>query len=325
MKIIAIDWAHNSENIAIYDGKIILEEIPKLVKNDIVLTENMPSKQVKEFIKNDVKVLRCASIETSKLREESNIEKNNENDAKIIWNLYQQKPKTFREFSGDMKLVSLYTAYKNMQQNKVAFQLCSWALDDEGLEEIQKQMIVLEKLMLKKANQEAQLHPIYQKFLEKIKGIGPSLSSGLIAYTGNISRFDNVSKLWKYFGYDVRNGEAPKKKKGQESNWHHKGRSLCYLIGDQFIKQRTPLYRKIYDEEKQRQLERHIEGKCIKCNKLKISHKPGHPDAMARRKTIKIFLQHYWIKYRELEGLPTNKPWIIEHGGHTNYIEPNSA
>jgi hypothetical protein len=42
---------------------------------------------------------------------------------------------------------------------------------------------------------------------------------------------------------------------------------------------------------------------------------------MAKRYTGKIFLEHLWLNWRQLEGLPITKPWIIEHGGHRDYIE----
>ena len=322
-KILSIDWAHEQDKIVIYDGKKVLSKLPEdLGKGDIVVTENMPHKMVLPLIKQNVNVLRCSTNKSAELREKLGLEKTDVNDAKIIYMLYQQQSECFREYKGDMKLVSLYSAYKNIQHNKVAFKNCSWALEDEDLDVIEEKMLEMEKIFLKRAEKEANKYDIYTKFLKDIKGLGPSLSAGLIAYTGDIERFANVSKLWKYFGYDVRNGEAPKKKRGEPSSWHHKARSLMFLVSDQFIKQRTPVYREIYDIEKERQLKRHQEGGCEKCNKQKTANKPGHPDAMARRKAIKIFLQHYWVSYRKLKGLPTNRPWILEHGGHTNYIAP---
>ena len=95
-----------------------------------------------------------------------------------------------------------------------------------------------------------------------------------------------------------------------------------FQIGDSFIKQRTPVYRDIYDTEKARQIEKHLNGECERCNKLGRKDKPGHPDAMARRKAVKIFLSHYWLEYRKLEGLPISKPWVIAHGGHVDLIKP---
>ena len=43
---------------------------------------------------------------------------------------------------------------------------------------------------------------------------------------------------------------------------------------------------------------------------------------MAIRKMVKIFLQHYWLKCREIKGLPTGKPYAIDKLDHTTFIEP---
>jgi hypothetical protein len=44
----------------------------------------------------------------------------------------------------------------------------------------------------------------------------------------------------------------------------------------------------------------------------------------ARRKMVKIFLSHLWVKYREAEGLPISKPYALEYlEGHTHYISPD--
>jgi len=31
------------------------------------------------------------------------------------------------------------------------------------------------------------------------------------------------------------------------------------------------------------------------------------------------------MKWRELERLPVEKPWIVEYGGHKHYISPDEA
>ena len=35
---------------------------------------------------------------------------------------------------------------------------------------------------------------------------------------------------------------------------------------------------------------------------------------------VKIFLQHYWIVSRMVEGLPTREPYVQEKLGHTTII-----
>jgi hypothetical protein len=96
-------------------------------------------------------------------------------------------------------------------------------------------------------------------------------------------------------------------------------KSICYLIADQFIKQQTPGYVDIYYAEKERQRRLHPEK--IKDNG-KWKFNDGHLHHRAMRKTIKIFLQHLWLKWREFEGLPISEPYVQAIMGHTNIIQP---
>jgi hypothetical protein len=98
-------------------------------------------------------------------------------------------------------------------------------------------------------------------------------------------------------------------------------KELLGILGDNFIKQRTPIYRKIYEEEKERQLERHKNGECERCTKLKLNKKPGHAHAMARRKAVKIFVSHLWQEWRKLEGLSVSEPYSIAILNHSQKIE----
>ena len=43
------------------------------------------------------------------------------------------------------------------------------------------------------------------------------------------------------------------------------------------------------------------------------------------RYIAKMFLEHYWVAARELTGQEVSKPWIIEHGNHTDYISWKDA
>jgi hypothetical protein len=54
-------------------------------------------------------------------------------------------------------------------------------------------------------------------------------------------------------------------------------------------------------------------------------HTRDHIHRMAKRYAGKIFIQHLWITWRKQKGLEVNKPWILEHGGHVDYIEPEEA
>jgi len=205
--------------------------------------------------------------------------------------------------------------------------------------------------------------PIFKKFFKKIKGIGPCLAGSLYAGIYDISRFITISKLWKYCGQDVQNGEAPRREKGKKITWNPFLRMTMHKISDSFIKQdpKKSQYRRLYDEFKfdyqtkfpqwnicwdckspMKTNETGIGMKCTKCGKDQAGEphptrktkkgKPiyrytkNHIHNMAKRKVAKIFLQHMFVKWWELDhGKTPSEPWILVHGGHVDYIECEEA
>lgn len=179
-------------------------------------------------------------------------------------------------------------------------------------------------------------HPIYWDFLKKIRGIGPVLSSNIIKSFGYCERFDMVSALWKYCGLHVVDGKAPKRAKGEKIDWNPKLRTMCWKIADSFIKGNSPVYRQIYDSEKEKQFSlRFPKGELRKRYNSRGKDGPykeddlqlskGHVDNRARRKMVKIFLQHYWVVSREMAGLDTRPPYPIDKLGHRSYISPEEV
>lgn len=154
----------------------------------------------------------------------------------------------------------------------------------------------------------------------------------LVPTLRGIGAFDTVSKYWAWWGLDVRDGHAPKRVKGENIDWNPKMRMLSWKIAKQFVMQ-GDRYRMVYDAEKLRlTAERIGEDGELYCPhleackaKLRKREKPackGHIDAMAKRKAVKLFLSHLYLKWRELEGLPVRPPYVIEKLGHTSYQEP---
>ena len=157
-------------------------------------------------------------------------------------------------------------------------------------------------------------------WLTSIRGLGEGgLAAQLLAQIDDIGKFDTVSKLWRFAGYAVIDGRREYNKSGEVSHYNRRLKSICWLISDQFVRQNTPLYRDIYDQEKARLRRLHPE-KIV--TNGKTQYNDGHIDNMARRKTVKIFLQHLWVIWRNLEGLPVSEPYVKAILGHTNIIEP---
>lgn len=200
-----------------------------------------------------------------------------------------------------------------------------------------------------------EVEPIYQQFLSKIRGISQVLSTNLVKEFGYCEKARYVSSLWKYVGMHVENGRAPQRKSGQKLDFSIRLRSIVWNVGDSFVKQRTPYYREIYDQEKERQKSRppervdindsnRIKGDLLaeKVGKFKkgtrvindnyskvkeaakeegkdsilIDLSPGHLSNRALRKMIKIFLAHYWQCAKELSGQEKPEPYVQEKMGH---------
>lgn len=156
--------------------------------------------------------------------------------------------------------------------------------------------------------------PIWNSFLKDIKGISGVLGANMIKEFGYCEKSPHISSLWKLCGYHVVDGKSVKRKKGVKLDFNLKLRTMCYKITDSFIKQRTPLYREIYDKEKDRQKQL-VENKAPNAPESLM-----HADLRARRKMIKIFLSHYWLHARKIKGLEISEPYAIAKLGHTHYI-----
>jgi len=167
----------------------------------------------------------------------------------------------------------------------------------------------------------------------------------------SIERFPNISKLHAYAGLHVVNGKAPKREKNVKSNWNSKFRTLSWKIGQSFMKQpeEKSFYRDLYSKEKVKlgfvktadgwDMPKEIREQWIakgvgQTNEIKkkleqgqeISNEKdavkGHLDARVRRKVVKLFLSHVWLKWRESEGLSVTDPYpMTKMGGeHTGLI-----
>ena len=178
---------------------------------------------------------------------------------------------------------------------------------------------------------------IYQEFLQHIKGISIVLSANLIKEFGYCEKYKYVSSLWKHCGFDVQDGVAPRREAGKRITYNPRLRTLGWQIADSLVKQRSPLYRELYDREKQRQLEKEYPKGYLaekynpKNNEKKLYNeddthiKQWHAHARAMRYIAKMFLEHYFVASKELTGQEVTKAWIIEHGGHKDYISWKNA
>lgn len=137
---------------------------------------------------------------------------------------------------------------------------------------------------------------------------------GLSQYALEYKDFPNISSWRSYMGYNIVDGKMPKRQTGVQMNWNPKGRVIGFMFGDQI----------------NRQPEGHLYADYMRSLKAAYHANPeykdytkGHIHNMARHRTFKLFLSHFWDVAKRLEGHEEPaKPWIIQFGGHTKYIPP---
>lgn len=177
------------------------------------------------------------------------------------------------------------------------------------------------------------------RWSKSICGIGPVLSAGLLAHI-DIEKAPTVGHIWRFAGLDP----TVEWNKGQKRPWNARLKTLCWLIGQSFVKVHNHpkdfyghLYkeRKAYEQQKneagdyaeqaRRTLEKYKIGKNTEAYKWYCQGKlpPAHIDQRARRWAVKLFLSHYHeVAYQLHYGTKPPKPFAIEHLGHAHMIHP---
>tara|TARA_Y100000310_G_scaffold72876_1_gene69036 strand:- start:8219 stop:9223 length:1005 start_codon:yes stop_codon:yes gene_type:complete len=304
-KRISLDWGRKAENTVWFTGRKIDHGLPPVNGDFDIYVENMPAEQALDYIKAGSKVFRCGTNIIAKMRKDQGLEKTHEIDCRLIFDLAKTddkiddvKKKKFRPYTIEHPLFQYYQFFKQFQKMLIAAENRMRYHVHPEVRVIVDNLKESTKRLDATVKEEMQKYPIFVEWLQDIKGISHITAAGLIAVIKDVHKFDTVSKLWKYLGLDVQDGHMPKLKKGQTAGFHTKGRALLIgIIGDSFIKQRTPEYRPIYDATKARLLAEHEKTG----NRLNPKYPLGHASNMARRKMVKMFVKDLWVKWRGLE------------------------
>jgi hypothetical protein len=203
-----------------------------------------------------------------------------------------------------------------------------WTLD---------QLEVLEKQMVRGLAAFAAEHPVHP-WLDSIVGIGPVLSAGLIAH---LELRPTVGAWYRFAGLDPTMTWA----KGEKRPWNTTLKTLCWKIGDSFVKVsgrddayygRAYVTRKIYEIERNKP-ELMVETVAKTLAEKKFSRDtqakraydlgilpPGRIDLRARRWATKLFLSHLHEVWWRLEhnGEMPPAPFAIARLGHADYLPP---
>lgn len=229
--------------------------------------------------------------------------------------------------------------------------LANQEIVDPETDELHRRLLSLEEYVDGRIASLIEAHPAYPWF-SRVKGVGRENIGKVVAQI-DIEKAEYISSLWKFCGYAVVDGHAPKKVKGSKLEYNSQLRSMCWRLGTSLMKARGKFY-DYYLKEKEKYQEKYTnqgikimptpKGRfcpnCAKEVKLKagkycptcggpLAHKEekgvifeGHLHNMALRKCIKMFLSCLWLSWREAEGLPITNPYAIDKLGHNHLFKP---
>ena len=245
----------------------------------------------------------------------------------------------------------LVRSYYQMQANRVVSGNQESALDrsEDSEEEIpQQRHVILSWLTVQNTLLEKQIKSVLGKWAnadpvgvwaQSIVGIGPVISAGLLAHI-DINKAPTVGHIWRYAGLDP----TSKWNKGEKRPWNADLKTLCWKIGESFMKfynHKDDIYGKVYitrklQEEDKNNQKLFADQAKEKLERFRIDPKtaaykcyidgrlpPAHINERAKRYAVKLFLSHFHhvLFVAEFKKDPP-RPYIIEHGGHVNFIKP---
>lgn len=173
---------------------------------------------------------------------------------------------------------------------------------------------------------------------KSIVGIGPVIAAGLLAHI-DIERAPTVGHIWSFAGLDPTKVWEKKTKRP----WNAKLKTLCWKIGDSFVKfqnHERDVYGSVYVARKALEVERNESGALADQAKQSLETRritdkglretleagrlpAGRIDLRARRYAVKLFLAHlHHVMYEDHYGEPPPKPYVLSHGDHAHFIAP---
>lgn len=216
-------------------------------------------------------------------------------------------------------------------------QLNHYGLPTQRAEAIRDELATVERHATLELEKAMKRHPLGPWVLAQ-KGVGLKTAGRLLAILGNPADRPNPAKLWAYCGYHVIDGAAPRRRKGEQANWNTNAKTLCYLIAEANIKNRSSAYRHVYDTARLKHADAVHTIDCPQCGicdgcgkapgKNKQTHledtgcddrrirkaaagdplKDSHKHARAMRAVSKQFLLDLWKEARRIQALEASAP-----------------
>lgn len=240
----------------------------------------------------------------------------------------------------------LVDAYYMMQENRKRSdnQVRSMAESKEPnavLQWLSKQNNDLENQIKRALDAYSGAHPVGTWAREQ-QGIGPVIAAGLLAHF-DIRKAPTNGHFWSFAGLDPRT----EWKKGEKRPYNAALKTLCWKIGESFVKvsgNEDAFYAQLYVQRKKEETEKNEQGAFAEQAKLKLEKfnigkttdaykaysigklPPAHIHARAKRYAVKRFLSDlHYVWFMQEYGKEPPAPYSIAHLNHAHWVKPSKG
>lgn len=303
--MLAIDWAYKKE-LVLYDGEKITRTdhkgLGKYLNQEAVIEAGAPINLCWNIFRK-TKLYYVLPTKTKEYREEHGIEKSDEADARVIWELAQDKSNLIEASINQrqMRLAMLYHMYLTYQkaqyglenQIRAAKQYYGpYAEQLFGMELALDQLAPKHNGLLKEIELAAPKVPVR---LAKMKGFGPRIWAGIVCIA-DPRQFTSINAYLKFCGFIDR--------EKLENRFNRDAKLVYWLLTDQIVKQRGQPYRDLYDRIKQEQGELHPDW----LNKSGYKEGKGRIDNIARNRVATMLAKEVYRLVRDSPLLVQKEP-----------------
>ncbi len=237
----------------------------------------------------------------------------------------------------------LVDGYYLIQENRIRAdaQVRSMLADGEPVDLLLwlgEQMHSLEKQVKAGLDKYSAAHPV-GKWARSVTGVGPVISAGLLAHI-DINKAPTAGHIFSFAGLNP----TAVWKKGERRPWNAALKTLCWKLGESFVKVQNndnDVYGTLYANRKVEEITKNEAGEFAsqataalaakRIGKTTDAYKayskgmlpPAHIHARAKRWAVKIFLSNLHEVWYEIEhGVPAPAPYPFSHLGHVHKISP---
>lgn len=258
-----IDWSINKGYTVLMNNSNpqILQNINFSPETEIYIESGCPKFLLYNLIDRGCKIFTCKGEETSHLREELKIKKTDENDVRVLQQLYQKDPSLFAEMlkpdADEIKFKFIVGKFEALTQIIIGLKTRSRFAEKEYGEfdflKPQIKALEREKIKLIKSTK-----PLLTKETQviSIRGISTTLIARLLSQA-HPKHFPTLSRYLAYCGYEGYMKKRHEKGKGKRPNYLAHG--VLAFMAKSMLMNKNPTYRALYDKCKLRYQTEHPE------------------------------------------------------------------